>query len=177
VRRKEDFRFLTGAGNYTDDINRPGQLYAHILRSPYAHAEIDGIETRNASAAPGVIAVFTGTDLQIGGLPCGWLVNSKDGSPMVEPPHPVLARGKVRHVGDPVAVVIAETLEQAKDAAELVEVSYSTADDVAALVKSDLIKAVHNALDTRPGKQGGSAGVAARWIQARPSWIAVGRLR
>jgi len=124
VRRKEDFRFLTGAGNYTDVINRPGQLHAYIQRSPHAHAEIAGIETKNASAAPGVVAVFTGTDLQIGGLPCGWLVNSKDGSPMVEPPHPVLAQGKVRHVGDPVAVVIAETLEQAKDAAELVEVSY-----------------------------------------------------
>ena len=124
VRRKEDFRFLTGAGNYTDDINRPGQLYAYILRSPRAHAEIAGIDTGNASAAPGVIAVFTGADLQIGGLPCGWLVNSKDGSPMIEPPHPVLATGKVRHVGDPVAVVIAETLEQAKDAAERVEISY-----------------------------------------------------
>src|SRR5262245_47867636 len=76
VRRKEDFRFLTGTGNYTDDIN-PGQLYAYILRSPHAHAEIAGIDTSNASAA---IAIFTGPDLQIGGLPCGWLVNSKDGS-------------------------------------------------------------------------------------------------
>ena len=125
VRRKEDFRFLTGAGNYTDDINRPGQLYAHILRSPHAHAEIAGIDTGKAGAVPGVNAVFTGADMQVGGLPCGWLVNSKDGSPMVEPPHPVLATGKVRHVGDPVAVVIAETLEQAKDAAELIEVSYN----------------------------------------------------
>jgi aerobic carbon-monoxide dehydrogenase large subunit len=124
VRRKEDFRFLTGAGNYTDDINRPGQLYAYILRSPHAHAEIAGIETGNARGATGVVAVFTGADMQVGGLPCGWLVNSKDGSPMVEPPHPVLAQGKVRHVGDPVAIVIAETLEQAKDAAELVEVTY-----------------------------------------------------
>src|SRR5215472_8390267 len=134
VRRKEDFRFLTGAGNYTDDINRLGQLYAYILRSPHAHAEIAGIDTSNASAAPGVTAVFTGADLQIGGLPCGWLVNSKDGSPMVEPPHPVLAQGKVRHVGDPVAVVIAETLEQAKDAAELVEVLYKP---LPAVVASD----------------------------------------
>src|SRR5208282_3507920 len=125
VRRKEDFRFLTGAGNYTDDINRPGQLYAYILRSPHAHAEIAGIDTGKAGAAPGVSAVFTGADVQVGGLPCGWLVNSKDGSPMVEPPHPVLAAGKVRHVGDPVAVVIADTLEQAKDAAELIEVSYN----------------------------------------------------
>jgi aerobic carbon-monoxide dehydrogenase large subunit len=124
VRRKEDIRFLTGVGNYTDDINRPSQLYAYILRSPHAHAEIGPIDTSNASMAPGVIAVFTGADLQIGGLPCGWLINSKDSSPMVEPPHPVLAKDKVRHVGDPVAVVIAETLEQAKDAAELVEVTY-----------------------------------------------------
>ena len=125
VRRKEDFRFLTGAGNYTDDINRPGQRYAYILRSPHAHAEIAGIDTSKAGAAPGVNAVFTGADLRVGGLPCGWLVNSKDGSPMVEPPHPVLAMGKVRHVGDPVAVVIAETLEHAKDAAERIEVSYN----------------------------------------------------
>ena len=125
VRRKEDFRFLTGAGNYTDDINRPGQRYAYILRSPHAHAEIAGIDTSKAGAAPGVNAVFTGAELEVGGLPCGWLVNSKDGSPMVEPPHPVLAMGKVRHVGDPVAVVIAETLEQAKDAAERIEVSYN----------------------------------------------------
>jgi carbon-monoxide dehydrogenase large subunit len=124
VRRKEDFRFLTGAGNYTDDINRPGQLYAYILRSPHAHAEITGIDTSGAGAAPGIIAVFTAADMQVGSLPCGWLVNSKDGSPMAEPPHPILAQGKVRHVGDPVAVVIAETLAQAKDAAELVEVSY-----------------------------------------------------
>jgi len=134
VRRKEDFRFLTGAGSYTDDINRPGQLYAYILRSPHAHAEIAGIDTSDANAAPGVTAVFTGADLQIGGLPCGWLVNFKDGSPMVEPPHPVLAKDKVRHVGDPVAVVIAETVEQAKDAAELVEVSYKP---LPAVVASD----------------------------------------
>ena len=125
VRRKEDFRFLTGAGHYTDDINRPGQLCAYILRSPHAHAEIAGIDTGKASGAPGVSAVFTAADLQVGGLPCGWLVNSKDGSPMVEPPHPLLATGKVRHVGDPVALVIADTLEQAKDAAELIEVSYN----------------------------------------------------
>ncbi len=124
VRRKEDFRFLTGAGNYTDDINRPGQLHAYILRSPHAHAEITGIDTVSAGAAPGVVAVFTAADLQIGGLPCGWLVTSKDGSPMAEPPHPVLAQGRVRHVGDPVAAVVAETIAAAKDAAELIEVSY-----------------------------------------------------
>jgi carbon-monoxide dehydrogenase large subunit len=127
VRRKEDARFLTGRGTYTDDINRPGQLHAYILRSPHAHAEIGGIDVSKAKSAPGVVAVFTGADLaadNIGGLPCGWLIKNKDGSPMVEPPHPVLAQGRVRHVGDPVAVVIAESRNQAKDAAELISVGY-----------------------------------------------------
>jgi aerobic carbon-monoxide dehydrogenase large subunit len=86
VRRKEDFRFLTGQGTYTDDINRPGQLHAFLLRSPHAHAELGAIDTAAAKAASGVMAVFTGADLQVGGLPCGWLVTSKDGKPMVEPP-------------------------------------------------------------------------------------------
>jgi carbon-monoxide dehydrogenase large subunit len=127
VRRKEDARFLTGRGTYTDDINRPGQLHAYILRSPHAHAEIGGIDAAKAKQAAGVVAVFTGAELtadNVGGLPCGWLIKNKDGSPMVEPPHPVLAQGRVRHVGDPVAVVIAETRDQAKDAAELVSVRY-----------------------------------------------------
>jgi aerobic carbon-monoxide dehydrogenase large subunit len=127
VRRKEDARFLTGRGTYTDDINRPGQLHAYVLRSPHAHAEIGGIDTAKAKQAPGVVAVFTGTDLaadNVGGLPCGWLIKNKDGSPMVEPPHPVLAQGRVRHVGDPVAVVVAESRNQAKDAAELISVNY-----------------------------------------------------
>ena len=124
VRRKEDARFLTGRGTYTDDINRPGQVHAYILRSPHAHAELRGIDTAKAKAAPGVLAVFTGADMQVGGLPCGWLIHSKDGSPMAEPPHPVLAQGKVRHIGDPVAVVIAETRAQAKDAAEQIAVDY-----------------------------------------------------
>ena len=128
VRRKEDVRFLTGHGNYTDDINRPHQLYATFVRSPHAHAEILGIDPARAKAAPGVVAIFTGDDVKasgIGGLPCGWLITSKDGSPMVEPAHPVLAIGRVRHVGDPVAVVIAETKHQADNAAELLDVTYT----------------------------------------------------
>jgi len=127
VKRREDLRFLSGRGNYTDDINRPGQLHAVLVRSPHPHARIRGIDTAAAQAAPGVAAVFTGADLaaeNVGGLPCGWAVKNKDGSPMAEPPHPVLAIGKVRHVGDPVAVVIAETKAQARDAAELVAVDY-----------------------------------------------------
>src|SRR5215831_9172439 len=134
VRRKEDFRFLTGKGTYTDDINRPGQLHAYLLRSLHAHAEIVAITKSEAEKAQGVVAVFTGADLQTGGLPCGWLVTSKDGSPMIEPPRPLLAQGKVRHVGDPLAVVVAETREQAKDAAELIEVRYK---ELPAVVASD----------------------------------------
>ncbi|NMM44046.1 xanthine dehydrogenase family protein molybdopterin-binding subunit [Rhodospirillaceae bacterium KN72] len=118
VKRKEDFRFLTGRGNYTDDINQPGQTYAYILRSSHAHAKIKKIDTADAKSAPGVLAIFTGEDMQVGSLPCGWAVNNKDGSPMNEPPHPPLAQGKVRYVGDQIAVVIAETYAQAKDAAE-----------------------------------------------------------
>ena len=128
VRRKEDVRFLSGRGNYTDDINRPGQLHAVLKRSDRPHATINAIDTTAAAAAPGVIAVFVGADMaadNVGGLPCGWQIHNKDGSPMAEPPHPVLAIGKVRHVGDPVAVVIAETKQQAKDAAELIEIDYT----------------------------------------------------
>ena len=125
VRRKEDARFLTGRGRYTDDIKLPGQTYVTIVRSPEAHASIDGIDVGAATAAAGVVAVITGADLEgVGGLPCGWQIHSKDGSPMVEPPHPVLATERVRHVGDPVAMVIAETQAQAKSAAMLVEVDY-----------------------------------------------------
>jgi len=127
VRRKEDARFLSGRGNYTDDINRPGQLHAFIRRSDRPHAKITSIDTTAAQKAPGVVAVFTGADMAadgVGGLPCGWQIHNKDGSPMAEPPHPVLAVGKVRHVGDPVAVVIAETTQAAKDAAELIVIDY-----------------------------------------------------
>ncbi len=124
VRRKEDRRFLTGRGTYVDDINRPNQTWAVIVRSPHAHARIKSIDTSAATAAPGVVAVFTGADMQVGGLPCGWQIHNKDGSPMLEPPHPPLVSDKVRHVGDQVAVVIAETRSQARDAAELVAVDY-----------------------------------------------------
>ena len=127
IRRREDARFLTGAGQYTDDVVMHGQTYAVFLRSPYAHARIKSINVDKARAAPGVVMIFTGADLaeaKVGGLPCGWLIHSKDGSPMKEPPHPVLAQGKVRHVGDQVALVVAESVAQAKDAAELIDVDY-----------------------------------------------------
>jgi carbon-monoxide dehydrogenase large subunit len=128
VRRKEDLRFLSGSGHYVDDINRPRQLHAVFRRSDRPHARIIAIDTAAAKAAPGVVAVYTAADLlnaagaPIGGLPCGWQIHNKDGSPMAEPKHPVLAEGKVRHVGDPIAVVIAETRNQARDGAELIAI-------------------------------------------------------
>ena len=127
VRRREDYRFITGSGQYVDDINRHGQSYAVFVRSPHAHAEIKNIDTTAARKSPGVLGIFTGTDLaadKIGGLICGWLIHSKDGSPMKAGAHPALAVGKVRYVGDHVAVVVASTLNQARDAAELVAVDY-----------------------------------------------------
>ena len=127
VRRKEDKKFLTGKGRYTDDINRAGQIYAYFVRSDVAHANIKSIDTKAASAASGVVAVYTGEDVAadgIGGPICGWVVPNRDGSATHEPPHPLLAQGKVRFVGDAVAVVIAESVEQAKSASELVEVDY-----------------------------------------------------
>ena len=127
VRRKEDFRFITGAGRYVDDINRPGQAHAYFLRSPHAHATIDKIDTSAALASPGVVAIYTGDDVaadKVGGLICGWMIHSKDGSPMKGGAHPALAHGKVRYVGDHVAVVIADTLAQARDAAEKIVVDY-----------------------------------------------------
>jgi len=127
VKRREDYRFLTGAGNYTDDVDLPHQSFASFVRSPHAHARIRGIKQDRALKAPGVIAIFTGDDIaaaKINGLPCGWLITDLNGQPMKEPPHPVLAQGKARYVGDHVAMVIAETQHQARDAAELVEVDY-----------------------------------------------------
>ena len=127
VKRTEDLRFITGKGQYVDDINRHGQAYAVFVRSPHAHATIKSINTSAAIAAPGVLAIYTGPDLaadKVGGLICGWMIHSKDGSPMKAGPHPALAQGKVRYVGDHVAVVIADTLAQARDAAELVAVDY-----------------------------------------------------
>ncbi len=127
VKRREDYRFLTGSGNYTDDVDLPHQSYATFVRSPHAHAKIKGINKNRALKAPGVIAIYTGEDIaaaKINGLPCGWLITGSDGQPMKEPPHPVLAQGKARYVGDHVAMVIAETQHQARDAAELVEVDY-----------------------------------------------------
>jgi carbon-monoxide dehydrogenase large subunit len=127
VRRKEDQRFITGKGHYTDDVTRPGQTYAYFLRSPHAHAKVKRIDSAAVIGMPGVVAVLTGTDLasdKIGNLICGWMITSKDGSQMKMAPHPAIAHEKANFVGDAVTVVVAETLAQAMDAAEKVKVDY-----------------------------------------------------
>ena len=127
VRRKEDQRFVTGLGRYTDDINLPKQTYAMFVRSPHAHARIIRIDLAEAVASPGVVAAFTGADLKadgVGDLICGWMIHSKDGSEMKVAPHPPLAVDCVHYVGDPVAVVVAETRAAAKEGAERLSVDY-----------------------------------------------------
>jgi carbon-monoxide dehydrogenase large subunit len=127
VKRKEDIRFITGKGHYVDDINRPGQAYAYFVRSPHAHATIDKIDASAALKSPGVVAVLTGADAvadKIGAHIPGWTVHSKDGSPMKVGSFPALAHGKALYVGDPVAVVIADSYAQAKDAAEKMVIDY-----------------------------------------------------
>ena len=127
VRRKEDYRFLTGNGRYLDDMNRPNQCYAYFIRSPHAHATFT-IDTAAAAKMPGVVAIYTGADIAksgLGGLICGWTITQKNGEPHKAPPHTLLALDTVRHVGDTVAVVIADSYNQAKDAAEHVAVNYS----------------------------------------------------
>ena len=127
VRRKEDIRFVTGTGRYTDDVAPEGMAYAHVLRSDRAHARILGIGTDMAVTAPGVLAVLTGADAEADGLPplpCQVQVPGAGGSAVADPGRPLLQTGKVRFVGDPVALIVAETPEQARDAAELVAVDY-----------------------------------------------------
>ena len=112
VRRVEDRRFITGRGTYLDDINRPRQAYAFMLRSPHAHARIGAVDTTTAITAPGVLGVFTGEDLAhdgLGTIPCLSAVTNRDGSSSVLPPHPAITGDRVRHVGDTVAMVVAES--------------------------------------------------------------------
>src|SRR5947209_11925758 len=142
VRRKEDQRFITGKGHYTADITRPGETHAYFVRSPHAHARIKRVDASAAKAMAGVLAVLTGAELaadKIGNLICGWMIHSKDGSPMKMAPHPAIANGTACYVGDPVAVVVAETAAQAKDAAEKINVDYevlpAVADPAAAQAK------------------------------------------
>jgi carbon-monoxide dehydrogenase large subunit len=129
VRRVEDPRLLLGQGRYTDDFSMSNEAHAAVLRSPHAAAKIVSIDTTAARALPGVLAVYTGADLEadgIGGIPCAIPLKNRDGSARADVPHPVLAVGAVRHVGDPVVLIVAETPQAARDAAEAVTVDYDT---------------------------------------------------
>ncbi|MEO1368713.1 MAG: hypothetical protein AAFX50_16180, partial [Acidobacteriota bacterium] len=137
IRRREDPALVTGRGKYTDDLVRPGMVFATIVRSPYAHATINSIDASEALAMPGVLAVYTGhdiTDGEAGGVvPTCWLLPN-----LKTPDHPILAKDRVRHVGDGVAVVVAEDRYVARDAADLVYVDYEPEDavtDVAAALE------------------------------------------
>jgi aerobic carbon-monoxide dehydrogenase large subunit len=129
VARKEDHRFITGKGRYTDDLTRPGQTHAYFLRSTAAHGKITKLDAARARTMPGVLDVFTGPDIagdKVGGPICGWLIHSKDGSPMKAAPHPTMAIDTVRYVGDHIALVVAETYAQARDAAEAIDLDIQT---------------------------------------------------
>lgn len=123
VARTEDPRLLRGGGVYTDDRNLEGQAYAVFLRSPVGHGEITKLDVSAAKSAPGVLAVLTHEDIEtagLGGLPNNLPVKSRDGSALIKPNRPLLATGRVRHIGEPIVAVIAESMAQARDAAELV---------------------------------------------------------
>ena len=127
VRRREDLRFITGNGTYTDDINQPGQVFALFCRSPFARARLKSLDFADATAVPGVLACYSGKDMvddEIGDLPCGWMVHSKDGSEMLSSPHPPLAVDAVNYVGEPFAIVIAESLSAARQGVESVSVDF-----------------------------------------------------
>jgi len=139
VLRKEDRRFLAGRGTYVADIKRPDMTFGVFVRSPHAHARIKAIDLTAALVLPGVVAVLTGDDLKrdgVGGIPCGWCVTGKGGVPMKEPSHPALAHGKVRHVGDAVAFVVADTIANARDAAAAVAIEYEVLPAVASVLSA-----------------------------------------
>ncbi|MDE2716811.1 MAG: xanthine dehydrogenase family protein molybdopterin-binding subunit, partial [Chloroflexota bacterium] len=127
IRRREDPRLITGRASYTDDIKLPGMAYAAILRSPFAHANITSIDTSGAAGQPGVLAVYTGADIEghLNPIPCAWHIPDSN---LIMPDHPAIAKDKVRYVGDAVAVVVAESRYQAEDALEHIDVDYEPLD-------------------------------------------------
>src|ERR1700742_696617 len=142
VVRKEDRRFITGKGKYVDDIKLMGLTFAHFVRSTHPHAKVKSIDPSEAMKMPGVVAVLNGQQLvddKVGNLICGWAITSKDGSPMKMGALPAMAPETVRFVGQAVALVIAETKNQARDAADAVVVTYEelpAASDISAAIKS-----------------------------------------
>ena len=150
VKRREDLRFITGQGTYTDDLNLPGQAYGVFLRSPYARAKINAIDADDALQVSGALAVFTGQDTAadgLGDLPCGWLVKSKDGSDMVSAPHPPLAVSQVNYVGEPYGLVVAESLAAAREAADLVAADFEELPPVVATAKAAEASPIHEGLE------------------------------
>lgn len=151
TKRREDVRFLTGRGKYTDDYSPANTTYCAFARSTVANGTIKSIDVSRAEEMPGVVAVFTGEDfVEVGGNPAGWAIVSRDGEPMKEPKRPVLAHGKVRHVGDAYAAVIAESLAEAMDAVEAIEADIEELDAVVnmadALANNDVL--VHDEIGT-----------------------------
>jgi aerobic carbon-monoxide dehydrogenase large subunit len=183
IRRVEDRRFLTGHGHYLDDISRPRQAYAVVLRSPHAHARIRAIDTAAAAGAPGVVAVLTGDDLAqdgIGTIPCVSALANRDKSPMAMPPRPAIVRDRVRHVGDAVAMVVAETPAAAQEAAERIAVDYqplpSVSDTARALDAGS--PAIWPELNQHPGNlcfdwEVGDAAAVARAAAAAPHRVSL----
>ena len=150
VKRREDLRFITGRGTYTDDLNVPGQTYGVFLRSPYARAKINAIDAAQALQVEGALAVFTGQDTAadgLGDLPCGWLVKSKDGSDMVSAPHPPLAVSQVNYVGEPYGLVVAESLAAAQEAADLVATEFEELTPVVATTEAAGASPIHEGLE------------------------------
>ena len=150
VKRREDLRFITGRGTYTDDLNLPGQTYGVFLRSPYARAKIGAIDATDALQVEGALAVLTGQDTAadgLGDLPCGWLVKSKDGSDMVSAPHPPLAVSQVNYVGEPYGLVVADSLAAARQAAELVATDFEELSPVVATAEAAAASPIHESLE------------------------------
>ncbi len=151
VKRREDLRFITGTGAYTDDLNLPGQAYGLFLRSPYPRAGIGELDTAEARQVEGVLAIFTGRDTAaagLGDLPCGWLVKSQDGSDMVSAPHPPLAVSQANYVGEPYGLVVAETLAAARQAAELVTANLDELAPVVAPAAAADAAPIHAGMET-----------------------------
>ncbi|MEM7002381.1 MAG: molybdopterin cofactor-binding domain-containing protein, partial [Pseudomonadota bacterium] len=149
VRRREDARFITGQGRYTDDLNQPGQLYGYFCRSPYPHARINGFDISDAMTVEGVQAVYTGADVVadgLGDLPCGWLVKSKDGSDMLSAPHPPLAATQVNYVGEPYALVVADSLQAAKRGAESVVADFEELHAVVDLSQATVSEPIYDGI-------------------------------
>lgn len=150
VRRREDMRFITGTGRYTDDINQFGQIYAVFCRSPHARAKILSIDTSEALAVPGVVAVFTGqqmVDDGLGDIPCGWAVQSKDGSQMKSAPHPPMGASVVNYVGEPYALVVADSIQAAKQGAESVVTDFDELHAVIDATQASVSEAIYEGIE------------------------------